>query len=78
MPDPATIEDVLRRLEGPCSISERRCAESSSARLIRKRRDGDGTIEVHPGDPVAVEVTLRCESGTYVKETVHGMVDGPN
>ena len=31
-----------------------------------------GTIEVHPGDPVAVEVTLRCESGTYVKETVHG------
>lgn len=74
MPDPATIEDVLRRLEGtlldqrtPVRVSHRR------PDLIRKRRVMEiGTIEVHPGDPVAVEVTLRCESGTYVKETVHG------
>lgn len=45
------------------------------ADLIR-RRDvvtvGEPLIENLDDGSTEVEVTLRCESGTYVKETIHG------
>ena len=76
IPEDQVIIDTIMSLEGvklaqrtPERVAHRR------ADLIRRRT----VFEVHPPmietleDGVkVVEVTMRCESGTYVKETVHG------
>ncbi len=76
IPEDQIIIDTIMSLEGvklaqrtPERVAHRR------ADLIRRRT----VFEVHPPmietleDGVkVVEVTMRCESGTYVKETVHG------
>ena len=76
IPDDSYIIETIMSLEGvklaqrtPERVAHRR------ADLIRRRT----IFEVHPpmieklsdGTKV-IEVTMRCESGTYVKETVHG------
>tara|TARA_B100000900_G_scaffold286130_2_gene245256 strand:+ start:3335 stop:5041 length:1707 start_codon:yes stop_codon:yes gene_type:complete len=76
IPDDSYIIETIMSLEGvklaqrtPERVAHRR------ADLIRRRT----VFEVHPpmieklsdGTKV-IEVTMRCESGTYVKETVHG------
>tara|TARA_B100001769_G_C22018859_1_gene547520 strand:- start:149 stop:1096 length:948 start_codon:yes stop_codon:yes gene_type:complete len=76
IPEDSVIIDAIMSLEGvklaqrtPERVAHRR------ADLIRRRT----VFEVHPpmietledGSKV-IEVTMRCESGTYVKETVHG------
>lgn len=76
IPDDSDIIETIMSLEGvklaqrtPERVAHRR------ADLIRRRT----IFEVHPpmieklsdGTKV-IEVTMRCESGTYVKETVHG------
>ena len=76
IPEDQIIIDTIMSLEGvklaqrtPERVAHRR------ADLIRRRT----VFEVHPPmietleDGVkVVELTMRCESGTYVKETVHG------
>ena len=45
------------------------------ADLVRRRKvieTRDASVETDASGNLAVEFTLRCESGTYVKETVHG------
>ena len=83
-PAPATFdfmgdEEILKILESfngmklaqrtPERVSHRR------ADLIRKRtvyEAHSAMIEVNEHGEREIEFTLRCESGTYVKETVHG------
>ena len=69
------IEKIIQNLSGvklaqrtPDRVSHRR------ADLVRRRtvyETNDPIVEEIDGDTY-VEFTLRCESGTYVKETVHG------
>ena len=83
-PAPATFdslndEEILKILESfngmklaqrtPERVSHRR------ADLIRKRtvyEAHSAMIEINEHGEREIEFTLRCESGTYVKETVHG------
>ena len=76
LPDDETIIQVIENLNGvklaqrtPERVAHRR------ADLIRRRtvyQAHPPTIEIAEDGVREVEVTLRCESGTYVKETVHG------
>ena len=69
------IAKIIQNLSGvklaqrtPDRVSHRR------ADLVRRRtvyETNDPIVEEIDGDTF-VEFTLRCESGTYVKETVHG------
>ena len=76
LPDEATILEMIEKLQGtnlaqrtPERVAHRR------ADLVRRRKvieTNDARVESNEAGPIAVEFTLRCESGTYVKETVHG------
>ncbi len=76
LPDESTILGIIEKLEGvnlaqrtPERVAHRR------ADLVRRRKvieTRDASVESDDTGVIAVEFTLRCESGTYVKETVHG------
>ena len=76
LPSDETIISTILSLHGvklyqrtPDRVAHRR------ADLIRRRDVIDvnkPVVEVMPDGTREVEFTLRCESGTYVKETVHG------
>lgn len=76
LPSDERIVEVIEGLKGvklaqrtPERVSHRR------ADLIRKRTVFEShtpVIEVNEHGQREIEFTLRCESGTYVKETVHG------
>jgi tRNA pseudouridine synthase 10 len=76
LPKADFIKETIDKLAGvklfqrtPERVAHRR------ADLIRKRtvfETSKPIIETMPDGVLEVEFTLRCESGTYVKETVHG------
>ena len=76
LPEAEFIKETIDKLAGvklfqrtPERVAHRR------ADLIRKRtvfETSKPIIETMPDGVLEVEFTLRCESGTYVKETVHG------
>ena len=76
LPEAEFIKETIDKLAGvklfqrtPERVAHRR------ADLIRTRtvfETSKPTIETMPDGVLEVEFTLRCESGTYVKETVHG------
>lgn len=76
LPTKELIEETITKLAGvklaqrtPERVAHRR------ADLIRRRtvfETSEPVIEVMDDGVMEVEFTLRCESGTYVKETVHG------
>ena len=76
LPDETTILDIIEKLQGvnlaqrtPERVAHRR------ADLVRRRKvieTRDASVEINDEGNIFVEFTLRCESGTYVKETVHG------
>jgi tRNA pseudouridine synthase 10 len=76
LPDDETILKVIEGLNGiklaqrtPDRVAHRR------SDLIRKRTVFEAHtpfIEINEDGQREIEFTLRCESGTYVKETVHG------
>ena len=76
MAEPEEIEQAIQNLRGamlaqrtPERVAHRR------ADLVRRRKvleTSDPVVEVTDNGVTEVEFTLRCESGTYVKETVHG------
>ena len=76
LPDEKTILSIIEKLEGvnlaqrtPERVAHRR------ADLVRRRKvieTRDASAETDSTGAIAVEFTLRCESGTYVKETIHG------
>lgn len=76
LPDEKTILDIIEKLEGvnlaqrtPERVAHRR-ADLVRRRKVIETRDAD--VEINEDGKISVEFTLRCESGTYVKETVHG------
>jgi tRNA pseudouridine synthase 10 len=76
LPDDETILKVIEGMNGiklaqrtPDRVAHRR------SDLIRKRTVFEAHtpfIEINEDGQREIEFTLRCESGTYVKETVHG------
>jgi tRNA pseudouridine synthase 10 len=76
LPSSELIKDIVNNLAGvklaqrtPERVAHRR------ADLIRRRvvyETSNLIIEINEDGEREVEFTLRCESGTYVKETVHG------
>ncbi|MGB1461958.1 MAG: SAP domain-containing protein, partial [Candidatus Poseidoniaceae archaeon] len=70
------IEQIIEGLRGamlaqrtPERVAHRR------ADLVRRRKvleTSEPVVEIMEEGHTEVEFTLRCESGTYVKETVHG------
>ena len=76
LPSEAEILEIVEKLEGvnlaqrtPERVAHRR------ADLVRRRRvieTNNPSVETLENGNIAVEFTLRCESGTYVKETIHG------
>jgi tRNA pseudouridine synthase 10 len=75
LPDAKTITKTLEGMEG-CVLDQRTPKRVAHRRAdkIRKRSVisvSEIAVEITDGVP-EVEVNLRCESGTYVKETVHG------
>jgi tRNA pseudouridine synthase 10 len=74
-PDAKTITKILEGMEG-CVLDQRTPKRVAHRRAdkIRKRSVisvSEIAVKIIDGAP-EVEVNLRCESGTYVKETVHG------
>ena len=76
LPDDETILKIIAGLNG-IKLAQRTPERVAHRRsdLIRKRTVFEAHspfIEVNEEGQREVEFTLRCESGTYVKETVHG------
>ena len=76
LPDDETILKIIDGLNG-IKLAQRTPERVAHRRsdLIRKRTVFEAHspfIEVNEEGQREVEFTLRCESGTYVKETVHG------
>ena len=76
LPDDETILKIIDGLNG-IKLAQRTPERVAHRRsdLIRKRTVFEAHspfIEVNENGQREIEFTLRCESGTYVKETVHG------
>ena len=76
LPDDEAILKIVESLNG-LKLAQRTPARVAHRRsdLIRKRTVFEAHspfIEVNENGEREIEFTLRCESGTYVKETVHG------
>ena len=76
LPDDEAILKIVESLNG-LKLAQRTPARVAHRRsdLIRKRTVFEAhspSIEVNENGEREIEFTLRCESGTYVKETVHG------
>lgn len=76
LPDDETILKIVESLNG-LKLAQRTPARVAHRRsdLIRKRTVFEAHspfIEVNENGEREIEFTLRCESGTYVKETIHG------
>ena len=76
LPDDDAIAKVVEALNG-IKLAQRTPERVAHRRsdLIRKRTVLEAHslfIETNEDGEREIEFTLRCESGTYVKETVHG------
>lgn len=76
LPDDDTILSIIEGLNG-MKLAQRTPERVAHRRsdLIRKRTVFEAHtpfIEINEHGQREIEFTLRCESGTYVKETVHG------
>lgn len=76
LPDDETILKIVESLNG-LKLAQRTPARVAHRRsdLIRKRTVFEAHspfIEINENGEREIEFTLRCESGTYVKETIHG------
>ena len=76
LPDRDYVMEIMTNLQG-CTLAQRTPERVAHRRAdkIRKRmvlETSDPSIEEHENGNLVAEFSLRCESGTYVKETVHG------
>ena len=76
MPDKDFVMEIMQKLQG-CTLAQRTPERVAHRRAdkIRKRKvleTNNPSIEVVDENLMIGEFSLRCESGTYVKETVHG------
>ena len=68
--------EIMTNLQG-CTLAQRTPERVAHRRAdkIRKRmvlETSDPSIDIDEDGNLIAEFSLRCESGTYVKETVHG------
>ena len=76
LPDQDFVMDIMQNLQG-CTLAQRTPERVAHRRAdkIRKRKvieTSNPTIYFDADGNMIAEFSLRCESGTYVKETVHG------
>ena len=76
MPDPDFVVEIMTKLQG-CILAQRTPERVAHRRAdkIRKRtviETSEVSILIHDDGTMTGIFSLRCESGTYVKETVHG------
>ena len=76
LPDRDYVMEIMTNLQG-CTLAQRTPERVAHRRAdkIRKRKvleTSNPSIEVDEDGNMVAEFSLRCESGTYVKETVHG------
>ncbi len=76
LPDADYVLEIMTNLQG-CTLAQRTPERVAHRRAdkIRKRKvleTSNPSIEVDEEGNMVAEFSLRCESGTYVKETVHG------
>ena len=76
LPDADYVMEIMTNLQG-CTLAQRTPERVAHRRAdkIRKRKvleTSNPSIEVDEEGNMVAEFSLRCESGTYVKETVHG------
>ena len=76
LPDADYVMEIMTNLQG-CTLAQRTPERVAHRRAdkIRKRKvleTSNPSIEVDADGNMVAEFSLRCESGTYVKETVHG------
>ena len=76
LPDVDYVMEIMTNLQG-CTLAQRTPERVAHRRAdkIRKRKvleTSNPSIEVDEEGNMVAEFSLRCESGTYVKETVHG------
>ena len=76
LPDQDFVMDIMQNLQG-CTLAQRTPERVAHRRAdkIRKRKvieTSNPTIDSDADGNMIAEFSLRCESGTYVKETVHG------
>ena len=76
LPDMEYVMEIMTNLQG-CTLAQRTPERVAHRRAdkIRKRKvleTSNPSIEIDEDGNMIAEFSLRCESGTYVKETVHG------
>jgi tRNA U54 and U55 pseudouridine synthase Pus10 len=76
LPDPDYVMEIMEKLQG-CTLAQRtpeRVAHRRADKIRRRKviETSDPSIEVGDDGTLFGQFDLRCESGTYVKETVHG------
>ena len=76
LPEENYVMDIMTKLQG-CTLAQRTPERVAHRRAdkIRKRKvmeTSNPSIGVDESGNMIAEFSLRCESGTYVKETVHG------
>ena len=76
LPDEDFVMDIMEKLQG-CTIAQRTPERVAHRRAdkIRKRKilqTVDCSIGSSEDGNILAQLSLRCESGTYVKETIHG------
>ncbi|MGB1549430.1 MAG: tRNA pseudouridine(54/55) synthase Pus10, partial [Candidatus Poseidoniaceae archaeon] len=76
LPDRDYVMEIMTNLQG-CTLAQRTPERVAHRRAdkIRKRmvlETSEPSIEEDENGNLIAEFSLRCESGTYVKETVHG------
>ncbi len=76
LPEKDYVMEIMTNLQG-CTIAQRTPERVAHRRAdkIRKRKvleTSSPIIETDEDGNMVAEFSLRCESGTYVKETVHG------
>lgn len=76
LPDQAHVLEIMQKLQG-CTLAQRTPERVAHRRAdkIRKRKvmqTSGAKVEVGKDGRMYGEFSLRCESGTYVKETIHG------
>ena len=76
LPDPDYVMEIMEKLQG-CTLAQRtpeRVAHRRADKIRRRKviETSEPHIKVGEDGILVGKFNLRCESGTYVKETVHG------
>ena len=76
LPSEEFVMEIMEKLQG-CTLAQRTPERVAHRRADKIRRrmvmeTSNPSIQSSEDDLIIAEFSLRCESGTYVKETVHG------